>query len=192
MTTYKIYKVGWSQRRTIPLIFLSLVTPLFWGAALEPSPDYVLPAVTAVNVEKLKAAVDAARGKVLVMNFWATWCPPCVKEMPEFAEFHRKYSAKNVALLSVSADGHDHVEKVVKPFMTSRKIPFPVHVIDAMPDAVSAALKLDWEGGLPATFVFDAKGKLVKAWFEELTLNDLATVVDPLLKRSSPEKVPAK
>jgi peroxiredoxin len=69
----------------------------------------------------------------------------------------------------------------VKPFVAQRRLPFPVYVIrERSPSAVSRALGLDWTGAVPATFLFDAKGRLIKSWFEEVSLEDLNAAVAAL------------
>lgn len=145
---------------------------------------YVMPAVTVVTPEELLAVFEEHRGKTVVANFWATWCPPCVEEMPDFVAFHREIAdAGEVVLVSVSADMLDEVESALKPFMTKLRIPFPVHVIDAAnPDDLIEELgigKTQWDGTLPATFVFDPAGALQKHWFGIVKLDDLRAAVRP-------------
>lgn len=125
---------------------------------------------------------ERAKANVLVVNFWATWCPPCVEETPELIEFYRRYHAKGVAFVSVSADHPDTVRERLAPFMEKHKIPYPVYVFtETSPKQLAHELALDWTGGLPATLVFDRQGALQKQWYEEVTASELAAVVEPLL-----------
>ena len=118
----------------------------------------------------------------MVLNFWATWCPPCVREMPELARFYSETSGR-VELVSVSVDHPDTVEKRVVPFLKERQIPFRVYVLrEQSPSAVSAGLKLDWQAGaVPATFLLDKTGKVTQHWDEEVTAQELADALKGML-----------
>ena len=140
--------------------------------------------VTIVNAAELKEAVEAGHGRVTLVNFWATWCPPCVNEMPYFVEFYEKYPEDEVAFISVTADAVRTIDDTVKPFLANREIPFDVLVIEAQPDEVSEALQINFTGALPVTLIYDQDGELVQEWHEELVLADLEEVVNPLLATS--------
>jgi thiol-disulfide isomerase/thioredoxin len=146
------------------------------------SPDHAAsqPIVEVVDTARLLALLAGARqdGPV-VMNFWATWCPPCVNEMPVLADFARAYASKGVTVMGVSVDHPDTVDERVRPFVTRRRLPFPVYVLtERSPEAVGKALGVDWGGAVPATFVFDRSGCLIRSWFEEITWSDLTAAVD--------------
>jgi len=145
---------------------------------------YELPPIQTVQASELIALVRRARGEVLVVNFWATWCPPCITEMPELVKFYEQYSEKGVRFASVSVDHPDTVEERVKPLLRELKIPFPIYVFaETSPESFADAFDLDWTGGLPATFVFDQVGTLRIEWYEEIALDRLANAVDPFLKQ---------
>jgi len=149
----------------------------------EPDGAHTGGAITVVDTARLVDEVAGARGSVLVVNFWATWCPPCVKEMPALARFYGEYSGKGVAFLSVSVDHPDLVDESVRPFVTAHALPFGIFVLDEPdPEKAGSGLKVDWGGAVPATFVFDRHGTLQRAWYEEITLSELARTVDPLLE----------
>ena len=121
--------------------------------------------IKTVEPADIRAKIDAEKGKVLFVNFWATWCPPCVEEMPDHAKFYRDNAGDEVAYLSFSADDVSTIEDAVKPFAKKHELPFPIHVMNAKsPDELEAALKLGWDGALPTTFLFNQEGKVVKTW----------------------------
>jgi thiol-disulfide isomerase/thioredoxin len=146
-------------------------------AAAEPK------APTALSLEEFQALLEGALGQVAVVNFWATWCPPCVHEMPELAKFYNQYKDKGVVFLSISADSESDLnEGKVAAFMREHELPFEARVITSRdPSSFSVILKTEWSGTLPATFVYGPDGALAKAWEGEVTADDLAQVVDPLL-----------
>ena len=140
------------------------------------------PQVEVIGVERLSEVLAELRGRPVVLNFWATWCPPCVYEMPELGRFYSETSGR-VELVSVSVDHPDTVEKRVIPFLKERRIPFRVYVLrEQSPSAVSAVLKLDWQAGaVPATFLLDETGKVRQYWGEEVTARELAEAVKRML-----------
>jgi thiol-disulfide isomerase/thioredoxin len=94
------------------------------------------------------------KGKVLILNFWATWCPPCRKEIPTFVSLQKQYAPKGLAIVGVSLD--EKGPGVVTPFVAKMGINYPV----VMGDPKIAA---DYGGiaVVPTTFVIDRNGKVV-------------------------------
>jgi thiol-disulfide isomerase/thioredoxin len=113
-------------------------------------------------------ALATLRGKPLVLNFWATWCPPCVKEMPELDRFAQAHAAQGWQVLGLAIDQGP----AVQAFITKNPVRFPI--------ALAGATGTQWvrdlgnpAGGLPFTVVFDTRGvvahrKLGPTNFEEL------------------------
>ncbi len=92
------------------------------------------------------------RGKVVVVNFWATWCPPCRKEMPDLESLYKKYQDKGLIILAIS----DEDAPKVKPFVTEQGVKYPILL-----DPGSKVNDLFQVQGIPRTFVYDREGKLV-------------------------------
>lgn len=138
--------------------------------------------VKGVDVAGLEALLDAAAGRVVVVNLWATWCVPCVAEMPELAEFYREHSRAEVAFFAVSLDDPKEMDGAVKKFMEDKELPFPAYVLTERDiDAVSKALRQEIYGALPTTIVYDRKGAVKKMWEGAITREELNVVVKPLL-----------
>lgn len=139
------------------------------------------PEIGLANADKVKQLVAAAKGKVVVVNVWATFCIPCIEEMPELAQFYKDRDPQHVEFLSFSADPPYSIEDAVKPFAAEKDLPFPVYVLDELPpDDLIAVLRVGstgWGGELPATFVFDSTGALQKSWLERVHRTDLSAAV---------------
>ncbi len=116
------------------------------------------------------------RGKVVAVNFWATWCPPCRQEMPELAQVWRERHGRCFELLGVAGDsGRQDTEQMAKA------IPYPV-LFDADGQAIDA-----WSvSSFPRTFVLDTQGRVRQVFRGMIDKDELAQAVDPLLPRTCP------
>ena len=165
--------------------------PVEETAEAPPPAPYTPPVVKLATPAEIRQVLAAERGNVVVLNFWATWCPPCVKEMPEHAKFWREFDGNGVRFLSVSADHHSLLNSTVITFVKSYEIPFLVRVMYVdNPDQFVDELPLTWEdrpwdGALPATFIFDREGNQAWSTVGEVTRDLIAEKVKPLLESPS-------
>lgn len=97
-------------------------------------------------------SLSSLRGKVVLVNFWATWCPPCRKEMPDLESLYQQYEQKGLVILAIS----DEETAKVKPFIDERKITYPVLL-----DPGRKVNDLFQIAGIPKSFVYNRDGKLV-------------------------------
>ncbi len=102
------------------------------------------------------------KGKVVLVNFWATWCPPCRKEMPDLQALYDRYKDQGFVVLSIS----DEESTKVAPFISERKITYPVLLDPGR--KVNDAFVVD---GIPKSFVYDREGKLVAQSIDMRTRN---------------------
>jgi peroxiredoxin len=112
------------------------------------APSFVLPDLSGKVVR-----MDDLRGKVVLLNLWATWCAPCVEEMPTLQTLADEMAGRDFALLAVS---EDEEPKLVAPWIAARKFTFPVLLDDR--GTVGADLGIT---GYPETFVIDRQGRIV-------------------------------
>jgi len=93
--------------------------------------------------------------KIYVINFWATWCAPCVKELPYFEKLNSDYADKNVEVILVSLDFPHLYDKKLKPFIKDRELKSKVIALDDV-DMNSWIPKVnkDWSGSIPATIIY--------------------------------------
>jgi len=95
------------------------------------------------------------RGKVVFLNIWATWCPPCREEMPSMEALYRKLKGRNFEMLAVSVDRDG--EKVVRPFAKKYGLTFPVLL-----DPDNKTYRLYGLTGVPETFILDKSGAVIQ------------------------------
>jgi thiol-disulfide isomerase/thioredoxin len=120
-----------------------------------------------------KLAMQALKGKPLLINFWATWCPPCVEELPLLERFYLQNKAKSMQIVGLAADKPD----AVRSFLKKLPLTFPVGVIDLS----GIALSKSWgnlAGGLPFTVILAADGRVMQRKMGKLCEEDLKTWLD--------------
>ncbi len=116
------------------------------------------------------------RGKVLVVNFWATWCPPCRQEMPGFVALQRKYGARGLTFIGIALDEGAKV----RAFVTENEVNYPVLLGED--DAVDLARAIGNDrGGLPFSALLDRNGKIVAAKVGAWDEKKLEALIEPLL-----------
>lgn len=116
------------------------------------------------------------RGNVLVVNFWATWCPPCLKEIPEFIRMQRKLGPQGLQFVGIAADQPEKVRQ----FAAKYQMNYPV-LLGEMDVIEIARLAGNRAGGLPFTVIVDRKGKWVRSESGVLDEQRLTALLQPLL-----------
>ena len=108
------------------------------------------------------------KGSIVLVNFWATWCPPCRKEMPDLDSLYHRFSKKGMVILSLS----DEAEATVKAFLADKHYTYPI-LLD--PDKkVHEAFGIE---GLPRSFVYDRNGKLIAQAVDMRTMNQFVQML---------------
>jgi peroxiredoxin len=114
-------------------------------------------------------------GKLLVLNFWATWCPPCVEEMPSLVEFQREFASSGVVVLGISVDKN---EKAYRDFLRKNNVAFQT--------ARDPGAKISVDYGTfkyPETYIIDSRGKVVQKiigpmnWTDENTISYVRSLI---------------
>lgn len=128
------------------------------GASDESAEEEILPApdFTLKDWDGKDVSLSDYRGRVVVLNFWASWCPPCKAEMPDFQELHEKWTgADDPVMLGVNlADGYQgETMDVAKAFLDENGFTFPV-----LFDEDSVAASIYTSGSIPVTYVIDQEG----------------------------------
>ena len=147
------------------------------------TPAKPLPKIGLIKPANFTALRDSWKGQVVVLNLWATWCAPCVAEMPEFVKLHNQYNGKGLKIVAISADDVSEVNTLVARFVRDKGLPFEVAVMDTDdPQQMIDLINKDWPGTLPSTFVYDKTGKLIYSRFKIIDREELIKTVEGALK----------
>ncbi|MBI2956376.1 MAG: redoxin domain-containing protein [Acidobacteria bacterium] len=135
-----------------------------------------------IDLEGYRQRLAAERGRVVVVNFWATWCEPCREEFPDLIELDRRFRSRGLVFLSVSLDDPADRDTKVRDFLAELRPSFPVFIkSQGDPDPFINAIDLEWSGALPATFIYDRRGRRRHSLVGKQTLASLERHLEPLL-----------
>jgi thiol-disulfide isomerase/thioredoxin len=127
--------------------------------ALERQPEQWLSAngqsIGYYSYEQFEKLLQGNNDTTYIVNFWATWCAPCVKELPHFQKLYKKYKDKKVHLMLVSLDFEKQLERKLYPFLDKHQLEGEVLLLSqkGMNDWIGE-INRDWEGSLPATLIY--------------------------------------
>jgi thiol-disulfide isomerase/thioredoxin len=145
------------------------------------------------NFSELEERIAQAKGNtLLVINFWATFCKPCVKELPYFNELHHKYASSDFEVILVSLDFKSQLEKKFIPFLRSTPLaPEIILMSDQNTDGWIPRVQPDWNGTIPVTLlVRGAERDFHEGEFESYT--DLENFIQRFFERiGEPSPIPA-
>ena len=145
-----MHRRTYMKNKTVTTILLLTISILIIGTApsfaVEKAPNFSLKDINGKTVK-----LSDYKGKVVLLNFWATWCGPCKREIPDLVTLHNTYKKKGAVVLSIALDQQG--TSIVKPFVEKNKITYPVLIGDT--DVVQAYGNFT---GIPTTVVIDKKG----------------------------------
>ena len=143
------------MRRNVPLLMLASMVLCVSGSTAQQKRS-----LQETDSEGLKKAVAGLKGKVVFVNFWATWCAPCVAEFPDIVKLYQKYHAKGLEVIAVTFDME---APTAVPFLDRHKADFINLWKSAKQEdnAFMTGFDKDCLGALPDSWLFDQKGKRV-------------------------------
>jgi thiol-disulfide isomerase/thioredoxin len=159
-------------------------TLLLWVASalgsttLRPTGRLQAPDFQLHDSRGMKRTLSEFRGKVVLLNFWATWCAPCQAEIPVLNEVHREYAKHGVTVLGVAMDERGWA--AVTPFLAERRVDYPVLLGNPAVARLYGGLEV-----LPYTLFLDRDGRVVADYSAVLTRTHLRKVVETLLSESA-------
>lgn len=133
-----------------------------------------------LSFDDLEPHLHFNNDSLYLVNFWATWCTPCVEEIPAFERINQEYKDRKVKVLLVSLDFPKKIETQLMPFLENYNVTSEVLVLDD-PDANKWIDRVDpeWSGAIPATVIYSKKGR---EFFEQsFTYDELKQIVETKL-----------
>ncbi len=140
--------------------------------------------VHAIKYPALERMLKQSKDTVLVVNFWATWCKPCIEELPYFEKISKKYEGTKVKVVLINLDVIKDLNTKVKPFVTKNKIKSSgIYLLDE-PDYNSwiDLVSPDWSGSLPFTLMLVSGNKTRKTFEQPLTESQIENELQSFLK----------
>lgn len=173
-----------------PLSFIAYLTILIiLGLAVRHfaiNPIYNKPAISSVplfttpltNMQGVQQNLSQYKGNIIVLNFWATWCPPCREEMPELSQLQLEYKNKNVVVLGIAEDELP----LVKEYLQSSPVTYPIFIAENESMNLGADLGND-KGVLPYTVIISADGSVIDTFYGRINKQLLEKSLLNLLPR---------
>lgn len=135
---------------------LALTIGLYFGLKPGNQTEYPLSGYTFETPQGGSLDLGALKGKVVVLNFWATWCPPCVEEMPELDALYPELQGKQVELIGIAIDSPSNVQQ----FLLKTPVNYPI-VLAGMTGTELGKVLGNQQGGLPFTVILDENGNKI-------------------------------
>jgi thiol-disulfide isomerase/thioredoxin len=139
--------------------------------------------VKTVKLEALTSILGNESDSVYVLNFWATWCKPCIEELPYFEEANSAFSQKNVHIILVSLDSPSELEKVLLPFVRRKELKSEILLLDEQnPNVWIDKIETEWTGSLPATIIQHNRTKKRVFLEKQLEKDELFTTIQSMME----------
>jgi cytochrome c biogenesis protein CcmG/thiol:disulfide interchange protein DsbE len=142
------------------------------GGAPEEAPEVRLP-----NLDGRMVSLSQYHGRVVMVNFWATWCPPCRKEIPDFVSLQREFGPQGLTIVGISVD--DEGLDQVRAFSRSHDINFPVMYGGQRSEEIIE--RFGGIRGIPTTFLVDRTGRIVRKVTGPASRSSWVKAIEPLL-----------
>ena len=156
--------------------------PVILGLGLLLSAPSFAQQVEVIKFPELQKRLARSTDTTYVVNFWATWCAPCVKELPNFEQLRSANATKKVKVLLVSLDYASQLDKKVRPFVKQRGLKSEVVLLNE-PDPNSWLEQVDkkWSGSIPFTLIVNNKTKKRATYEQELSTAQLTAALQKFL-----------
>ena len=156
----------------IAVVFsLDLAPP---GPAVRPAAERkAMPHFTYPSLAGVPWSLSEHRGRIVLVNFWATWCPPCREETPDLVRLYERYKDRGVEFAGITTD--ENPASVVPEFLDDYRVTYPI-LVPAPESALAQAIE-----ALPTTFLVDRDGRIARTWNGMAREKQIARALDALL-----------
>jgi cytochrome c biogenesis protein CcmG, thiol:disulfide interchange protein DsbE len=134
----------------------------------KPMPRFSYPTLTGD-----KWSLEEHRGRIVLVNFWATWCGPCREETPDLVRVYDRYRARGVEIAGVSLD--EDPARAAPPFVKQFRVSYPI-LVPPVESPLAAAIQT-----LPTSFLVDTQGRIARTWIGAVSEKTLTSAIDQLL-----------
>lgn len=173
------------MKQTLIIVFVAIFA-LISGIAIQTfnKPTEIQTVVLAeISLPDLKGQLQPLsnwQGKILIINFWATWCPPCLKEIPDFMAMQSEYADKNVQFVGIALEE----QQTVAEYHAAVSINYPILI------AANSGTQLAQSWGnsinaVPFTVILNQQGQIIHRQMGEFTSSQILTIIQPLLEKNS-------
>ena len=139
------------------------------------------------SVKDADVLMSSLKNKIVLVNFWATWCKPCVKEYPDLIKLYNNYKDKDFILISISTDAPEDIESKVKPFLKKNGVNFNSYYVKFEKDEqlyeIMNYFDKNWAGAIPQTYIYDKQGTLKANILGNRRYEDFENYITPLLEQ---------
>lgn len=180
--------------RTLPGLLVLLALPLLGGAS-RTLPDAPTrgggatllaavaakaagraPSLSAASLEEIRREITNRRGAPLLVNFWASWCDPCVEELPDIAAVELRFASRRLRVIGISCDlfvesNSRALRRKVAGVLTKARVLYPNFLYEGREDPLMDAFKLP--GAIPLSILYDERGEEIRRWEGRLTLDEV-------------------
>ncbi|HTP80158.1 MAG TPA: TlpA disulfide reductase family protein [Bacteroidota bacterium] len=161
-------------RSTPALVFVILFLFSSFGSGRAFDERKKAPNFSLKTADGLVVELQKLRGKVVVINFWATWCGPCRAEIPGFVDVYERYKSKGLEVIGISVDNGGWTD--VQPFVKRYGIPYPIVLDDG-----KTVRRYGNIAAIPTTFIIDQKGFIVERHIGSIPRDEFEAMVKGLL-----------
>ncbi len=146
------------------------------------SANLIAQPIEVIKYPDLAKLIESDKDKVAVFNFWATWCRPCIKEIPYFEQAQQDYASKGVQVYLVSFDFVEELDTKVKNFVDKKGLKSSIKLLDET-DYNAFIDKIDpsWSGAIPATLIVDNINNEKHFFEKEFEEGELETIINDIL-----------
>ncbi len=161
---------------SLVLVFFFLAVLPFYARASYP------PAIQVMSFDELAPLLNRQTDSIYIINFWATWCAPCVREIPAFEKINELYGHKKVKVILVSLDFPTQLQTRVVPFVNNNNVKSQVILLDERnPNRWIPLVSQEWTGAIPATLIY---GQGFRGFYQrEFYFEELEELIHPLLTK---------